>query len=54
MKDKDKLSMWIKTVVSFDNHKELKKLAVDKNISLAELLREALKPLLKESKNDHQ
>lgn len=43
--------MWIKTIVTYDNHKELKKLAIDKNISLAELLREALRSLLEESRN---
>lgn len=41
---------WIKTRVNLKDLKKLKKLAVDKEVSLSELLREALRTLLKEEK----
>ena len=44
--DKYKLGKWVKTKISFQDHKKLKKLAIDKEITLAELLRKALKTLI--------
>ena len=39
---------WAKTWIASEDYKTLKKLAVDEDVSLAELLRRALKLLLKE------
>ena len=47
MKDENKLSQWVKTVVTAEDHKKLKKLAIDKDISLTKLMRKALKIYLK-------
>ena len=41
---------WAKTWVASEDYKVLKKLAIDEEISLAELLRRALTLLLKEEK----
>ena len=42
-----KLGRWIKTMVNFEDYKALKKLAVDKDVSLAELLRQGIRAVLK-------
>jgi len=42
----ENLSAWAKTRVPIEDYKELKKMAVDKDVSLAELLRQALKLLM--------
>lgn len=42
----DNLSRWVKTTVSFEIFKELKKLAIDEDTSLAELLRRAIRDFL--------
>lgn len=54
MKDnKGELGRWIKTMVSFQDYKALKKLAIDKDIPLARLTARALKIFLEEQ-NDNQ
>ena len=45
---KDELGKWAKTRVNPEDYKKLKKLAIDKNVSLAELFRGALRILLRE------
>ena len=50
MQNNNGLAKWVKTMVNFEDYKELKKLAVDLNTSLAELLRKAIRILLKEQK----
>lgn len=47
MNDREK-GKWAKTWVPFEDYKILKKLAIDEEVSLAELFRRALKLLLKE------
>lgn len=50
IKDENNLAKWVKTTIAFEDYKSLKKLAVDMNISLAELLRRILNLFLKELK----
>jgi len=40
------LGKWVKTMVSFEQHKDLKRLAIDEDSSIAEVLREAITNLL--------
>ena len=42
------LTKWAKTRIAPEDYKVLKKLAVDKEVTLAELLRQALRTLIKE------
>ena len=48
VRNKNGLGKWVKTMLNFQDYKKLKKLAVDKDISLAKLMREALETLLEE------
>ena len=45
-----KLAKWVKTMISFEDFKMLKKLAVDKDISLTALLREIIQQYLTKEK----
>ena len=46
------LEKWVKTMVSSSDHMLLKLLAIDKDISLTQLIREIIESFLKEEK-DH-
>ncbi|MCE7738491.1 MAG: hypothetical protein GPJ50_03840 [Candidatus Heimdallarchaeota archaeon] len=50
IRNENGLAKWVKTTINFESFKELKKLAVDEDTSLAELLREATEKLLRERK----
>ena len=52
--EKKDLAKWAKTRVAPEDYKILRKLAIDKDISLAELLRKALRTLIKENQDDNQ
>ena len=44
------LGKWVKAMISSSTHKELKRLAINKDVSLGRLLQEAIKNLLTKQK----
>lgn len=48
LKTEEQISKWVKTTLPFKDFKKFKKLAVDKDTSIAELLRRVVLNFLKE------